>query len=133
MTRFEAVHPISNEDTNALPVKEIAPAVAFYETVLGFSVVARDESTAFLERDDVKIGLVRQPDHDPARAGSCYFAVSDVESLRREFEGKGAKPGKIQVQEHGGKSYRLFFLRECDMLDSHDGYCFCFGQPASIS
>lgn len=27
MVRFNAVYPISNEDLNALPVKEIAPAV----------------------------------------------------------------------------------------------------------
>ena len=32
---FRAVHPISNEDTNALPVKEIGPAVEFFENGVG--------------------------------------------------------------------------------------------------
>jgi predicted lactoylglutathione lyase len=130
MTRFKAVYPISNEDMNALPVKEIGPAIAFYRTVLGFSVVASDSTSAVLKRDDVQIGLIRKADHDPLQAGSCYFAVSDVEALRRELEGKGAKPGATEIQEHDGKDYRLFFVRECDMMESHDGYCFCFGQPA---
>ena len=130
MRLFKAVYPISNEDTNALPVKELGPAIAFYKTVLGFSVVASDATTAVLKRDEVQIGLIRKADHDPLEAGSCYFAVSDVEALRRELEGKGAKPGAIQIQQHDGKNYRLFFVRECDMMESHDGYCFCFGQPA---
>jgi lactoylglutathione lyase len=130
MTLFKGVYPISNEDANALPVKEIGPAIAFYKTVLGFSVVASDAMTAVLKRDDVQIGLIRKTDHDPLQAGSCYIEVSDVEVLRRELEGKGAKPGAIHIQAHGGKNYRLFFVRECDMMESHDGYCFCFGQPA---
>jgi hypothetical protein len=29
------------------------------------------------------------------------------------------------TQEHGGKRYRLFFLKE-----GYDDYCFCFGEPA---
>ncbi len=130
MTHFNAVYPISEEDTNALPVKEIVPAIEFYTSVLGFSVVSSDAKTAMLKRDDVQIGLIQQPDHDPLQAGSCYFGVSDVEALRLELETKGAKPGAIHVQMHDGKNYRVFFVRECDMLEIHDGYCFCFGQPA---
>ena len=45
MVRLMAVYPVSGEDTNALPVKNIGPAVSFYEVVLGFSVVSRDAST----------------------------------------------------------------------------------------
>jgi predicted enzyme related to lactoylglutathione lyase len=125
MTQFKAVFPISNEDTNALPVKEIGPAVAFYKTVLGFSVVTSDPTTAVLKRDEVRIGLIRNEDHDPRQAGSCYFSVNDVESLHSELEGKGGDLGRIDINEHGGKKYRVFFLRE-----DTDGYCFCFGHPA---
>lgn len=92
--------------------------------------MSSDANTAALKRDDARIGLVRQPDHDPRQAGSCYFSVSDVEALREELLGKGARPGAIHVQMHDGKNYRVFFVRECDMLEIHDGYCFCFGQPA---
>jgi hypothetical protein len=130
MIHFKGVYPISNEDTNALPVKELGSAIAFYETVLGFSVIARDTMTAVLKRDEAQIGLIQKADHDWRRAGSCYFAVSDLEALRRELESKGAKPGATEIQKHDGKNYRLFFVRECDMMESHDGYCFCFGEPA---
>jgi predicted enzyme related to lactoylglutathione lyase len=125
MTQFKAVFPISNEDTNALPVKEIGPAVTFYQTVLGFSVVTSDSTTAVLKRDEVQIGLIRKEDHDPRKAGSCYFSVNDVESLHSELEGKAGDLGRIDINEHGGKKYRVFFLRE-----DTDGYCFCFGHPA---
>src|SRR5262245_18090328 len=125
MTTFLSVHPISNEDTQALPVQEIARAVRFYTAVLGFSIVQSNEDAATLKRDEVQIGLVRAAHHDPARAGSCYFSVSDVDALRQELQLRGAKPGAIEVQPHGDKLYRLFFVRECDMLEQHDGYCFC--------
>jgi hypothetical protein len=59
MKQFNGVYPISGEDLSALPVKAIGPAVAFYQSVLGFSVVASDEATATLQREDVRLGLVR--------------------------------------------------------------------------
>jgi hypothetical protein len=37
MKQFKGVYPISGEDLSALPVKAIGPAVAFYQSVLGFS------------------------------------------------------------------------------------------------
>jgi catechol 2,3-dioxygenase-like lactoylglutathione lyase family enzyme len=130
MKQLKAISPIGNGDTNAIPVKDIDPAIRFYTEVLGFAPVTRDVRSAVLRRDDVQIGLVAKTDHDPMRAGSFYFDVADVEILRREFQGNGAKPGVTQIQQYEGKNYRLFFLRECDMMEVHDGYCFCFGQPA---
>jgi hypothetical protein len=88
-------------------------------------VISSDATTAVLRRDDVQIGLIRKQDHKPHEAGSCYFAVSDVDSLHSELEGKGGELGKIEINEWSGKKYRVFFLRE-----AQDGYCFCFGQPA---
>ena len=125
MTQFKAVYPISHEDTNALPVKEIGPAIAFYEAVLGFTAVSSDPTTAALKRDEVQIGLIRKEDHEPRQAGSCCFAISDLESLRKELEANGGKPGEMGIDEWGGKKYRTFFLRE-----DENGYCFCFSQPA---
>ena len=40
MKLFKGVYPISGEDLSAVPVKVIGPAVAFYQSVLGFTVVA---------------------------------------------------------------------------------------------
>jgi hypothetical protein len=107
------------------PVRTLEPHVAFYTGVLGFTLAGRDEQSAALTRDGVQIELVVTPDHDPATSGSCYIDVSDVEALRQEFLDAGATPGAIEVQEYGGKRFRLFFLKE-----DYDNYCFCFGEPA---
>jgi lactoylglutathione lyase len=129
MKQLKTIAPIGDVNPQAIPVREVDPAISFYTDVLGFSLVTKDQKSAVLKRDDVQIGLVARQDHDPKRAEAFYFDVVDVESLRDEFQGKGAKPGAIQVQAYQGKLFRVFFLRECDMLESHDGYCFCFGQP----
>jgi hypothetical protein len=119
---FKGVFPIGQTDTNALPVKEIGPAVGYYTQVLGFSLVERHAKTAVLKRDEARIGLAVNG-ADPEQA-SCYFPVSDVDALWSELEAKGIQPGIIDVQEHEGKRYRVFFAKE------PYGVCFCFGQPA---
>ena len=119
---FNGVHPIGDTDTNALPVREIGPAIGYYTQVLGFSLVTKEPKSAVLKRDDARIGLAVNG-QDPEQA-SCYFAVSDPETLRRELDDKGIEPSAIEVQEHNGKRYRVFFAKE------PYGVCFCFGQPA---
>ena len=93
MKQFKTISPIEDGDTDAVPVKAIGPAIEFYTQVLGFSLVTKDQRSAVLKRDDVQVGLVAKDDHDPKSAGSFYFGVSDVESLRGEFQGKGASQG----------------------------------------
>jgi hypothetical protein len=126
MMQLRAVYPISGEDLTALPVKAIGPAVAFYQSVLGFSVVADDEETATVQRDAVRLGLVRKPDHKPEEAGSCAFAVADLDAMRRELDGRSLDLGGIRIDEWDGKKYRVFFLREAE-----NGYCYCFSQSVA--
>lgn len=121
MTRLTAITPVSDEDTNALPVKALEPAIAFYRAVLGFSLTRRDASRALLSRDNVQIGLIVDADHSPGRAGSVAIAVDDLESMHRELEQAGGEPGDFGVDEWGGQSHRTFFLREAE-----NGYCYCF-------
>jgi catechol 2,3-dioxygenase-like lactoylglutathione lyase family enzyme len=118
------VAPISNEDVNALPVKDLAPAIAFYETVLGFAVVSRDVASARLSRDEVQIGLIPNCEHKPGEAGSLAFKVDDLEAMHRELEGKNCERGVFGTDEWGGKKFRTFFVRE-----QENGYCYCFYQP----
>ena len=125
MKQLNGVYPISGEDLTALPVKEIGPAVDFYQSVLGFTVVARDEATATLQRDDARLGLVRKADHRPEEAGSCCFAVTDLDAMHRELAGRGLDLGEVRTDEWDEKQYRVFFLREPE-----NGYCYCFSQPA---
>lgn len=119
---FKGVYPIGDTDLNALPVRKIGPAIGYYTQMFGFSVVSRDDKSAVLQRDGVKIGLAVNGD-DPEQA-SCYFDVSDVEAMWRELDQKGIEPSQIRVDEHGGKKYRVIFAQE------PYGVCFCFGQPA---
>ena len=91
--------------------------------VIDLKNLCGDRYLLFCGVDDLV--LVIAPDHEPATSGSCYFDVSDVEALRREFLDAGAEPSAIEVQEYGGKRFRLFFLKE-----DYDDYCFCFGEPA---
>ena len=126
MKQFKGVYPISGEDLSTLPVKAIAPAVEFYRTVLGFTVVDRDDAAATLQRDDARIGLVRKPDHKSGEAGSFAIAVADLGAMRAELDGRGLDLGGIRVDEWDGKKYRVFFLREAE-----NGYCYCFTQPVA--
>ena len=125
MAHLRAVVPIADEDTNALPVKDTGPAVAFYQRVLGFAVVSRDASAAVVARDGVRIGLVRREGHEPGRAGSLAFEVDDLDALHRELAANGGRPGEFGTDEWGGRRYRTFFLRE-----DENGYCYCFYHPA---
>jgi hypothetical protein len=43
---FTAVYLISGENLNALPVRDISPAVDFYRTALGFEVLSQDDIQA---------------------------------------------------------------------------------------
>jgi lactoylglutathione lyase len=119
---FTGVYPIGDTDTDALPVKDIGPAVGYYTQVLGFSLLSKDQTSAILKRDDAQIGLAKNG-RDPEQA-SCYFPVSNVDALWSELEAKGIEPGVIDEQEYDGKRYRVFFAKE------PYGVCFCFTQPA---
>lgn len=118
---FNGAYPIGDTNVNALPVKELGPAIGYYTQVLGFTLVSCD-TVAVLKRDEATIGLAVNG-ADPEQA-SCYFAVSDVEKLRKELSAKGIEPTEIRVDRHGGKSYRVCFAKE------PYGVCFCFGQEA---
>jgi lactoylglutathione lyase len=109
---------------NALPVKDLGPAIAFYETVFGFTVVGRDLASAQLSRDEVQIGLISNPNHKPGEAGSLGFKVDDLEAMHRELQGKNCELGVFGIDEWSGKKFRTFFVREHE-----NGYCYCFYQP----
>lgn len=119
-TPFEGAFPIGDTDVGNLPVKHLGPAIGFYTLVLGFGLVSREEKRAQLRRGAARIGLAENG-LDPEQA-SVYFAVANVESLRRELEARGIDPTPIRLDNHGGKEYRVFFARE------PYGVCFCFGQ-----
>lgn len=122
MSEFKGVFPIGDTNLQALPVRKLGPAIAFYTAVLGFRLVEREETRATLQRDEVRIGI-EENKSDPEQA-SCYFAVSDVEGLWAEYTAKQIEPSPILPDQHGGKKYNVFFAQE------PYGVCFCFGCAA---
>ena len=120
MIEFLGVYPIGDTDVNALPTKDIVPAIGYYSRVLGFSVVSRSKESAILQRGLSKIGLAKNGT-DPEQA-SCYFAVNGLDELYEELYGFGIEPSPIRITEHEGKPQRIFFAKD------PYGVCFCFGE-----
>ncbi len=72
------------------PVRDLAAALRFYETVLGFRVLSRSDTphnSAVLARDQVEIGLAENGG-DSTQDG-CAFHVKGLEPLFAEFKANG--------------------------------------------
>ena len=112
-------------DAMNLPVREVAAAVPFYETVLGFRVVSRADTphkSAVLARDDVQMRLAENGG-DSSQDG-CAFHVDDLASLLSEFNanGLGKQPSEFDVEQHGDTSWKVFYVV------APDGLCYWFGE-----
>ena len=120
---FESAAPYADDEMN-LPVKSVADALPFYETVMGFQVVERFDSphtTAILQRDEVHIGLVENGG-DPEQEG-CFFEVDNVETAFAELQSNGLQIGaNFRLDRHGDTTYKVFFVI------APDGLCFCLGE-----
>ena len=113
------------DDEMHLPVADVAAALPFYETVLGFRVLSRSDTphqAAVLGRDAVQIGLAENGG-DPAQDG-CAFHVQDVESLFAEFKANGLQKDDPDygIEDHGGTSFKVFYVI------APDGLCYWFGE-----
>src|SRR4051812_23642980 len=116
-------------DPMHLPVRDVAAALPFYETVLGFRVVSRSaapHASAVLARDRVRIGLAENGG-DPTQDG-CAFHVSGLDALFADFKTRGLRkePSDFSVEQRGDGSWRVFYVV------APDGLCYWFGerQPA---
>ena len=111
-------------DKMNLPVRDLAAALPFYQTVLGFRVVSRAESpdSAVLGRDGVEIRLAENGG-DPTQDG-CAFHVKELQSLFDEFKKNGLQKelSEFGVEQHGGASWRVFYVV------APDGLCYWFGE-----
>tara|TARA_Y100000588_G_scaffold374499_1_gene449601 strand:- start:3971 stop:4366 length:396 start_codon:yes stop_codon:yes gene_type:complete len=124
---FKRAAPYKDDVLN-LPVASVADAVSYYETVMGFRVVSRGEAphaSAVLARDDIQIGLAENGG-DPTQEGA-FFEVDDVEAAFEELQsnGLGKDDPEYRVDQHGEKSYRVFFIIAPDEL------CYCVGEDVT--
>ena len=108
-----------------LPVKDVAAAVPFYETVLGFRVLSRSDTphnSAVLARDEVQIGLAENGG-DPTQDG-CAFHVKDLEALLAEFNANGLRkePSAFNIEQRDGVAWKVFYVV------APDGLCYWFGE-----
>ena len=128
---FKRAAPYMADKMN-LPVGNVAEAIPFYEKVLGFRLVSRQDAphkSAILERDDIQIGLAENGG-DPTQDG-CFIEVNDAEAAFAELKSNGLKneqPG-FRMDQHGDVTYKVFFVV------APDGLCYCLGerQPTPVA
>jgi catechol 2,3-dioxygenase-like lactoylglutathione lyase family enzyme len=112
-------------DHMRLPVRDLAAALPFYQTVLGFRVLSRSDvphNSAVLARDHVQIGLA-ESGGDPSQDG-CAFHVRDLESLFAEFNANGLdkEHSEFNIEQHEGVAWKVFYVV------APDGLCYWFGE-----
>ena len=112
-------------DNMNLPVPDLATALPFYETVLGFRVLSRGDTphkSAILARDQVQIGLAENGG-DSAQDG-CAFHVNDLEALFEEFNANGLhkEPSEFNIEQHDDAAWKVFYVV------APDGLCYWFGE-----
>jgi catechol 2,3-dioxygenase-like lactoylglutathione lyase family enzyme len=121
---FKMVAPYLADEMN-LPVEDLKIAIPFYETVMGFQVVSRQDSppkSAVLGRDGIQIGLAENGG-DPAQEG-CFFEVDNAEAAFAELKSNGLNKEEADfcIDQHGETSYKVFFVV------APDGLCYCLGE-----
>jgi len=109
---FKTAHPYAEDEMN-LPVTSVDAAIPFYEAVMGFRVVSRNDSphkSAILARDKIQIGLAENGG-DPTQEG-CFFEVNDAEAAFAELKANGLRKeaADFRIDQHGETSYKVFFV-----------------------
>jgi len=121
---FKSTWPYQGDEMN-LPVEDIDQAIPFYESVMGFRVVSRNDSppkSAVLTRDQIKIGLAENGG-DPTQDG-CFFEVDNAETAFAELQAQGLKKDSadFRIDQYGDKKFKVFFVV------APDGLCYCLGE-----
>jgi catechol 2,3-dioxygenase-like lactoylglutathione lyase family enzyme len=109
----------------SLPVRDLAAALPFYETVLGFQMLSRSatpHNSAVLARDQVQIGLAENGG-DSTQDG-CAFHVKNLEALFAEFKANGLQKelSEFGIEQQDGVAWKVFYVV------APDGLCYWFGE-----
>lgn len=125
--RFKTASPYKADAMN-LPVANLEAAIPFYESIMGFRVVSRNDSlckSAILGRDGIQIGLAENGG-DPTQEG-CFFEVDNAEAAFSELRSNGLKKEEagFRIDRYGATAYKVFFVV------APDGLCYCLGERQS--
>ena len=125
--RFKTAVPYKADAMN-LPVANLEAAIPFYESIMGFRVVSRNDSpykSANLGRDGIQIGLAENGG-DPTQEG-CFFEVDNAEAAFSELRSNGLKMEEagFRIDRYGDTAYKVFFVV------APDGLCYCLGERQS--
>ena len=112
-------------DTLNLPVRDLAAALPFYQTVLGFRLLSRGDTphrSAVLARDQVHIGLAENGGN-PTQDG-CAFHVIDLEALLTELKANGLEKelSEVGIEHRDDVAWKVFYVV------APDGLCYWFGE-----
>ena len=114
----------------ALPVRDVAAAVAHYRERLGFEPLHQDARFAVVQRDGARLHLWQagdeawrdRKDGEPVRSGaesflagtaSCRIETEDVDALFAELEPRGV----LHAVSRGGVRETAFGTREFAVVD----------------
>jgi catechol 2,3-dioxygenase-like lactoylglutathione lyase family enzyme len=111
--------------TPMLQTGDIARAIDWYGSILGFRCTSRADGWCRLERDDVAIMFMRNAHiGEPHATATQYIHVDDVMALWESVRGRvGAEWGPEEMP---------YGLIEFAIKDP-DGYLLSFGEPVSPS
>ena len=121
---FKTAWPYQKDAMN-LPVENVETSIPFYQKIMGFEVISRQDSpyhSAVLGRDDIRIGLAENGG-DPTQEG-CFFEVDNAETAFAELKanGLGREEANFRMDRHGDASWKVFFII------APDGLCYCLGE-----
>jgi lactoylglutathione lyase len=125
---FKTASPYADDAMN-LPVADVETATPFYETVMGFKVISRQDApvkSVVLGRDSIQIGLAENGG-DPTQEG-CFFEVDNAEAAFAELKSNGLAKDEagFRIDRHGDRSYKVFFVI------APDGLCYCLGELQAV-
>lgn len=116
---------IFNSAVPKLATTNIEPAIAFYETQLGFTTLFQMEDYAGLGRDNVEIHLWGCDDKAIAENTGCRINVTHIEELYENYQLKQV------IHANHPLDVRLWGMKEFSIIDLDDN-CITFCEPIGV-
>ena len=109
---------LSHIEQVAMPVRDLARAIAFYRDQLGMKLLFEVPPTlAFFDCDGIRLALSTSSDpmYDPP-GSIVYYRVTDIEAAHAELEGRGVEflRGPHKVAELGDVVVWMAFFEDTE-------------------